>query len=212
LDGERLASGSNGGTVRLWNLSNPAAEPQMLEGHKDRVYSVAFSPDGDWLASGSEDGTVRLWNLIDTESDSIILLNHEASVNSVTFAPDEERLAAASSDQPVRLWNLNDLSAEPEVLPDHGKRVRSVAFAPDGDRLASGSDDGTVRIWSTLSGFSDLFCNLAGRNFTFEEWQQYLLGRDYEKACHQYPVHCSVPLEEWPEELADEQSQCNSQS
>lgn len=33
------------------------------EGHKDSVYSVAFSPDGHQLVSGSLDKTIKMWEL-----------------------------------------------------------------------------------------------------------------------------------------------------
>ncbi len=41
-----------------------AEEPKLwitLTGHRDRVYSVAYSPDGKTLASGSWDQTIKLW-------------------------------------------------------------------------------------------------------------------------------------------------------
>ena len=36
-----------------------------LSGHKDDIYSLAFSPNGQILASGSKDTTVRLWQVSD---------------------------------------------------------------------------------------------------------------------------------------------------
>ena len=56
-----LASGSENGTVRLWD-ANTGRHLRTLTGHTDWVMSVSFSPDGQTLASGSEDGTVRLWD------------------------------------------------------------------------------------------------------------------------------------------------------
>ena len=63
--GNTLASGSADGTIRLWDVADPAhPRPlgQPLTG-STAAYSVAFSPDGHTLASGSADGTIRLWNL-----------------------------------------------------------------------------------------------------------------------------------------------------
>jgi WD40 repeat protein len=60
-DGQTLASGSDDWTIRLWNLTTPNAERQVLRGHTARVWSVAFSPDGQTLVSASSDRTLRLW-------------------------------------------------------------------------------------------------------------------------------------------------------
>jgi WD40 repeat protein len=53
-----LASGSNDGTVKLWDVVT-GQEVLTLKGHAAGVSSVAFSPDGKRLAVGSD--VVKLW-------------------------------------------------------------------------------------------------------------------------------------------------------
>src|SRR5262249_3835522 len=40
---------------------------RKLEGHRDIVSALAFSPDGETLASGSHDERVILWNIANTK-------------------------------------------------------------------------------------------------------------------------------------------------
>jgi WD40 repeat protein len=40
-------------------------ELHKLEGHKNYVNTVAFTPDGKVLTTGSTDGTIRFWNTSD---------------------------------------------------------------------------------------------------------------------------------------------------
>ena len=60
-DGERILTGSDDKTARLWDAKT-GAEIYALKGHTDPVTSVAFSPDGARILTGSDDNTARLWD------------------------------------------------------------------------------------------------------------------------------------------------------
>ncbi|KAL4734345.1 hypothetical protein BDV11DRAFT_212893 [Aspergillus similis] len=64
---------------------------QVLEGHKDTVSAVAFSPDGQIVASASFDGT--------------ILKGNDDMVSVMAFSPDGQIVASASADRTIRLWD-----------------------------------------------------------------------------------------------------------
>ena len=56
----RLSPEACDSAVRLWDVAKRAPIGQPLLGHRDNVYSVAFSPDGGAVASGSGDGSLML--------------------------------------------------------------------------------------------------------------------------------------------------------
>ena len=61
-NGQRLASGSNDNTVKIWDATSGVCL-HILQGHDNWVTSVVFSNNGQWLASGSDDKTVKIWDV-----------------------------------------------------------------------------------------------------------------------------------------------------
>ena len=156
-DGSTLASGSEDGIVKLWDLSGL---PQMattqetaivensshtIQEHRAGVQSVAFSPDGRLLASSGNDQTIRLWDLRAARVVNV-LMGHTNWVYSVRFSPNSRMLASGSWDHSVRLWQTKN-GRELRLFKGFSNWVSSIVFSPDGLSLACGSADSRVRIW-----------------------------------------------------------------
>lgn len=56
-----LLSASSDTTLRLWDSQHGLLK-QVLQGHRDQVWSARIRPDGRQVLSGSADGELRLWD------------------------------------------------------------------------------------------------------------------------------------------------------
>ena len=112
--GQTLAGGDVDGTVRLWDVADPAHPRQLSQpltsGRGIPVYSVAFGSGGQTLASGDGDGTVRLWDVADPAHPRQLgqpLSSSSGPVSSVAFDSSGYTLASGGGDGSIRLWNVS---------------------------------------------------------------------------------------------------------
>ena len=74
--------------------------------HRDRVSSVAFSPDGQLIVSCSFDRRIWVWNTLTGLPFAGPLEGHMDNVRTVLFSPDGKKILSTSDDGSVRVWTL----------------------------------------------------------------------------------------------------------
>ncbi|KAJ6487444.1 WD40-repeat-containing domain protein [Mycena vitilis] len=146
-DGKHIVSGSDDGTIRIWDAESGEQLGDPRQGHTNGVQSVAFSPDGKHIVSGSDDKSLRIWDAESGEQLGGPLEAHTREVTSVAFSPDGKHIVSGSRDKSLRIWDAKSGEQLGGPLEGHTNWVQSVAFSPDGKHIVSGSEDRSLRIW-----------------------------------------------------------------
>ena len=124
---------------------------RTLEGHEDRVYCVAVTPDGKQIVSGSRDRTVRVWEFASGKPLNK-LTDHTSFVTAVAVTPDNALVVSASWDRSVRVWELRTGNPVAAFTCESGFHV--CAAAPDSRHIVCGELSGRVLVLR-LEGMPD---------------------------------------------------------
>lgn len=153
-DGRKVAAGTWGHAVGIWDASNWQRPPLILmaeekNGSSPAVQSVAWLPDSRHVLTGHKDSLARLW---DTQNPMAprTLAGHSRWVNGAAAHPQNRWFATVSTDATLRLWVPGTL--EPAAVLHHAVGAGlALAFSPDGTRIYTAHADGTVLEWRTAA-------------------------------------------------------------
>lgn len=145
-DGSMLASGTENGTIDLWDSAS-GRRITTLKGHTKSVYSLQFAAENSLLFSCGDDHTVRVWDVASRRTVNLLQGGH--TIWSLSLSADGLSLATCGEDGTICLWQM----ATPEqitlthTLRGYRKSIDQVHWSPDGRLLATADAHGIVRLW-----------------------------------------------------------------
>lgn len=179
-NGRYLYSGSEDGTIKLWDLRSPTFSRSFDA--KASVRSVALRVDRDEIISGDANGDVKVWDLggagnhngsgssSSSTTKSPGLLHQmkpgagqtggclmQTAIQAVDITDDARTMVAVSNHGTVYVWNPANTEYQGTPLTKFRAHPRSGSFclhavlAPDGRHLCTTGSDGTAKLWDTTT-------------------------------------------------------------
>jgi len=103
-------------TIRMWDAETGKALGAPLQGHTDRLWSVAISPDGSRIVSGSNDNTIRMWDAKTRKAFGVPLQGRTDRVWSVAISHVGTRIVSGSADRTIRVWHLESFTHSQAIV------------------------------------------------------------------------------------------------
>ena len=147
--------------------------------------AIAFSPDSKWVIIGIDNFDTRIWEV--ATGQEISSLSLDGQVLAVAFSPDGKTVISAGEDKIAHVW---DAATGKEVARmTFDDIITWASFSIDGKYIITAGSDHAINVW--LWHPEDLIaeaCALLSRNFTQEEWKQYIGNEPYKPTCANLPI------------------------
>ncbi|KAG5678035.1 hypothetical protein PVAND_007742 [Polypedilum vanderplanki] len=149
-NGDILSSGSRDRLIMQRDVRTPPQTcERRLEGHRQEVCGLKWSPDNQYLASGGNDNRLYVWNqhaLTPVQS----YTEHMAAVKAIAWSPHHHGLLVSgggTADRCIRFWNT--LTGQPMQCVDTGSQVCNLAWSKHSSELVSthGYSQNQILVW-----------------------------------------------------------------
>lgn len=157
-----LISGSQDGTVKVWDVVDKSELPTRLRCHNGSVNSLSCWRGTSFFASAADDGFIFIHTLAPPRT-SRVLEGHTAAIKRIDFSADGSLLASKAYDNSVRIWSTENW-AQVQLIDEPGAHTADpqhsadwhagMAFHPRTTHLATlDCWDKAIRIWIPDNSF-----------------------------------------------------------
>lgn len=148
-DGRRLACGSMGGCVAVFDVASQRLL-HTLPGLSMAVRGLSWGGaegGGSSLAAACDDGHVHVYN---GESGQLLAdcAGHKGAALCVSLSPSAAACVSGGADGSLRLWEARSGRCSQALAAEHGEAVWGVAHSPGGAHVASVSDDRSIGLFA----------------------------------------------------------------
>ncbi|CAH9099243.1 unnamed protein product [Cuscuta epithymum] len=160
-DGNWMYSGSEDGTVKIWDLRAPGFQREYES--RAAVNTVVLHPNQTELISGDQNGNIRVWDLKANACSCELVPEVDTAVRSLTVMWDGSLVVAANNHGTCYVWRVlrgtqTMTNFEPlHKLQAHDGYILKCLLSPElcepHRYLATASSDHTVKIWN-VDGFT----------------------------------------------------------
>jgi len=160
-EGRWMYSGSEDGSVKIWDLRNP--NPVHDFEHKEPCTSVTLHPNQKHLLTAHQNGEIRV---LDQQTGNVLhsfFPEGETSIQSVSIDPTGKFFCAVNNKGSCMIYEIEqDFSAYKlmKKWKAHDRYILKCLWSPNSKMLATTSADHTAKIW-LLEDFS-LYKTLVG--------------------------------------------------
>jgi len=154
-DSRRLATGGHEGLLRIYELSQPKAEPVAVPQLKEKKINITKCNwlDDNVLLAACSDGGVRFWD-VSTSGEPKLLrtLKVDAEVRDMEISPGKKLLTVAAGTK-VNFFDLSSYElVRSHKMPIHFRDEGGASLHPDGTKFVAGGSDLWVRLFDFDSG------------------------------------------------------------
>ena len=123
--GSRLLSGSQDGTVRMWDLRSIAKNGNVMscqslekyQCNRDGIRDLKWSPtNGVEFAVGTDDGSIQRWDFRYSKAPLLQVRAHEKSCYTIDWHPDGKHLATGGGDKNILIWDFSSTNRKMKPL------------------------------------------------------------------------------------------------